>query len=826
MSDLRVALRFQAHAGNTRREVQQLERDLRQAGKNGAKALSDEANKAGAVVNKAGREGAASYRIIRQAMREAATQGAGVLRQDVIKTQAELKQLGLIGRQAAKDAKAELVRTDREGMQPLARSVNNTDNALRRMAQNGGRNLRALKTIAAGVRSEFDRLKGFGSSTMGQLAGFGVGVGAAASLKNSAMLDRQLIRTQQTAGMTTQQRDEWRQEGQRIGSAYGVDPAAIYTGGDALLAGGLSYAAVKASADAMGQASAVTAADPAILADALMSGAAAFNIDLEKGGAALDMLQKMTVAGRLGRAELENLSDIFPKIGGDAQAAGMSLEQSLAFVETLSATEGAPDRLGTLAASTLRMFTNPQYRDQITKATGLSYYNKDGSTRSPLTFLQDIGTQYGRLTTDKERAKYMGTVFKGMDQDLLRGVRYLLSDGVLGKFASHTQAISEGAPVFNKDLADNIGSASGTAGRMRSVLGGAIDRMAQPLNKSFADFGTYLLDDLNLSGEQMLAGAVGTGVAGYYAGRGAKAGAGSLLNKFLGGTDTLKNLAVGKVLEEATGVQSVFVTNWPAAGLAGGIDLPETGDKPNKKPPARPSPSNNRVSNFGKLVGLLELTKRFGPAGFVVGSSLLLSGASGAQDDAARLAMVPRDKSLTDGQKTYQEAFYRNRIALADEAPEDLSYGERQTWLNDNAQRLAHQQTGLTSQGQSIADAKTWASDLNNRLRNAISAKPVTGLELLDVTHSQQFRDDVQQITRTDGVGAWAGATAARLDNPPSPLAGQPGLTPDVAGAVQGLLNQIQSLVGQPLVIEVRTDSDMIYADVERRAGIQARRGQ
>lgn len=46
-----------------------------------------------------------------------------------------------------------------------------------------------------------------------------------------------------------------------------------------------------------------------------------------------------------------------------------------------------------------------------------------------------------------------------------------------------------------------------------------------------------------------------------YAGRGAKAGAGALLNKFMGGPETLKGIAVGKVLEEATGVTSVFVTN-------------------------------------------------------------------------------------------------------------------------------------------------------------------------------------------------------------------------------------------------------------------------
>ena len=100
---------------------------------------------------------------------------------------------------------------------------------------------------------------------------------------------------------------------------------------------------------------------------------------------------------------------------------------------------------------------------------------------------------------------------------------------------------------------------------MKATLAEAIDRMATPLNKGFADMGAYLLDDLNLSGEQMLAGGAALGVGGYYAGRGAKAGAGALLNKFMGGPETLKNIAVGKVLEEATGVTSVFVTNGTCA---------------------------------------------------------------------------------------------------------------------------------------------------------------------------------------------------------------------------------------------------------------------
>ena len=396
-SDLRVALRFQANAGNARREIQAINQDLRKAGKEGAKALADEASKAGAAVSKTGREGAASYRIIRQVMRDAATQGAGVFRQDVIKTQAELKQLGQIGRQAAQETKNELVKADREGVQPLARSVDRADNSVRRMALNSARHLRTLKTIAAGVRAEFDRLRNFGSSTMGQLAGFGVGVGVASSLKNSAVLDRQLIRTQQTAGMSYAERDEWRQTQWDLAGKYGLPREQIQGGFDTLIASGLSYAQSNNSIDAISQAGAVTGADTGILAKALISGASAFNIDLAKPNAALELMQKMTVAGRLGNAELENLAAIFPVIGQDALRAGMSIEEALSFVEVLSTAEMDPSRLATLAKSSLRLFTNKAYADQVTKATttgktpGIQFYDVAGKRRP----VADVYAGYG-----------------------------------------------------------------------------------------------------------------------------------------------------------------------------------------------------------------------------------------------------------------------------------------------------------------------------------------------------------------------------------------------------------------------------------------------
>lgn len=361
-SDLRVALRFQAHAGNSRREIAQLTGDLRKAGKDGAKSLADESWKASSAITKVGQAGASSYKTIRSAMRETAKAG-GETRLVVSKTAEELKVMANAARKAARDAKTELASADRQGVQPLRQSVERTESAFRRLAQNGGRNLRVLKTIATGVRQEFDRIKGLGSSAQGQLAGLGLGIGVVSGLTGNARLDRQLIRTKQTADMTPDQKDEWRDEGWRIAKAYGVNREDVDSGFNTLIASGVKYDAAKKTADAIGQSTSVTGADSAVLGKAVVAGASAFNIDLNKEGAALDLLQKMTVAGRLGNAELENLADLFPKIGGAAAAAGMSMAQALAFTETLSTVEMQPDRLGTLAESTLRVFSTKQYRD-------------------------------------------------------------------------------------------------------------------------------------------------------------------------------------------------------------------------------------------------------------------------------------------------------------------------------------------------------------------------------------------------------------------------------------------------------------------------------
>lgn len=744
-NDLRVALRIQAQSGTTRREIQAIERDLRKAGKEGAKALADGAKGAGDAMIQAGQQGAASYKILRQAMRDTA-QGQGIWRQGIIGTTGELKQLGQIGRQAAKETRNELVKAAKEGADPLKQSVDKAEVSLRKLAQSGGTQLRTLRRLAAGVSEEFRRIRGLAGTAQGQLGGLGVGIGVAAGMTGSAKRDREMIRTQQTAGITAPQREAWRAESWRIARDYGGSQEGISKGFNTLIASGIDYSSSMKSADAIGRAAAVSGADEGILGDALVAGSSAFNIKLDKEGQAQDMLEKMIVAGRLGNAELENMADLFPKIGSAASRAKMDLSQTLAYTSALSTVEKQPERLGTLVESSLRVFTTGAYRDHITKFTGVKFFNKDHSTRSVETVMRDLKKKYDKLKNDEERANFMSKVFKGMDQDTVRGFSYMLSGDMLDKFSGQTKTIRGAKDVIAKDLKDNVSSATGTAGRMKATIGDAIDRMARPLNESFADFGSYLLDDMKLSGEQMLGAGIATGIGGYYAGRGLKAGGGALLNKFLGGPETIKNIAVGKVLEEATGVTSVFVTNWPATLAGSGVGDIAAG--------AGAAAAGSKVLPYVRPAAPLAL--------------LALTSGSSENTDEGRLNAAQKSKLLNDGQRTYQTAFYRNRIDLAKANPDASD-----AWVSEQAQRLAQEQTGLTAAGTSAQGARDWAA------------------------------------------GAAARITSAGL----APM--QPG-----AGAGQATENRLRSLLDKPLVLELRLDNQMIQAEIERRTDIQMRRGQ
>ncbi|GAP66261.1 phage-related tail protein [Mizugakiibacter sediminis] len=560
MSEMKVGLSVRAEGKQAQRELQQTAEATQNLGR-ATRDVGKAAQTAGAQVKQAASAQAA-------AIRQAAAGTADAL--------ADVKRSGGAAGNAIKRGMQDGVREERRAGEEADRLGDRIKRMLRRVGDSGG----VFRIMGRAVRSELKHIKSAIDSTMGKLAALGVGFKTGQAVVASARLDRALIRTRQTADMTPAQQADLRTLLFQLGRSNGNDVDRLREGFDTFVASGLSYQPAKEAIKAVDVGSTISDADPTTLARGLLVGAKAFNFDLAEPGRALDMLEKMIVAGRAGNAELENLSDIFARIGPNATRAGLGFEQTLALVETLSGLEMQPERLATLGESTLRLWSNANYMRAAEKATHVRFFNQDGSRRDIVDVLADLKGRYDKLGTDRQRMRFISAAFGHADLDTQKGIQFLLTGNNLQTFRGTQQQVAQAHGVASRDLAENRASATAVAGRMRNTLGEAIDRMAQPINKAFADAGSYLLDDLNLSGEQLIGGTFVAGLGAHSLGRFGKYGLGKISKWLDGGTDTLRNIAVGRALHDATGVLPVFVTNWsgaPAAASGGTPSVVPTG---------------------------------------------------------------------------------------------------------------------------------------------------------------------------------------------------------------------------------------------------------
>ncbi len=194
----------------------------------------------------------------------------------------------------------------------------------------GERGIRKFGNVA---KQEFSALKGMLTSFQGKLAGIGVTIGATAAVIQSAHLDKSLTQIGQTADASEGEVTGLRNELFRMAKDTGRGVDDLKQGFDNAVQAGLNFDEALPVLDATNIAMAVTSAQAGVLTSSLTVASTAFNFDLEKQGKALNILDQMTVAGRRGNAELENLSGIFGRIGPNAAAAGYGFSQTLAFVE-------------------------------------------------------------------------------------------------------------------------------------------------------------------------------------------------------------------------------------------------------------------------------------------------------------------------------------------------------------------------------------------------------------------------------------------------------------------------------------------------------------
>lgn len=455
--------------------------------------------------------------------------------------------------------------------------INGSAAGLSRAMQDAERRTRGFTAVA---KAEFDKISRFARSAQGQLAGLGVGVGIVQIQRQAAQLDKSLIQVRLTAGLTTRDQDEAQRRMYAMLKERGGVMEDLVGGLNSAVQAGLKFNEAMNVTDATSLGRAVAGADARVLADALTVGAQNYGKNLAAAGVAEDMLDKMLVSGRMGNAELENMAAILPKIAAGSQRAGMSFETSLAFVQTLSLAEKNVERLGTLADSTTRIFTNLRYAADVEKGTGVRMFAVDGQRRSPLDVLEDLRKKYQALTTDAQRFNFMGLAFGSADLDTQRGVDALLRGDMLAQWRQIEDQVRNASGTMRRDLPTAINNAVDQTSRLKNALREAANDFAKPINDAVSNSIKYLMDEKKLSGGQLLGGAAAAGV-GIYAASRFLPGALKNLTKRFGGVG--QGVAAGKALEQAAGVLPVYVVNF--SEFSGGTpSLPVTPGVPTSAP--------------------------------------------------------------------------------------------------------------------------------------------------------------------------------------------------------------------------------------------------
>lgn len=326
----------------------------------------------------------------------------------------------------------------------------------------------------------------------------GASVGTGFALWRGATLDRTLLRIKRTAGATKAQADQIRNDLMKMSVETGTPVEELVGSFSTMIQSGQSWDSAKGAVGAINQAVALTGANADDLARSLAVAGETFNFDLTQPGKALELLDKMLIAGDLGSAEIEDLSDVFAKVGANAKAANFTMEQTLALTEALSKVEKNKERLGTLTDSTLRMFTNQKYMLAAAKATGVKFYEKDGSRRDPVKVLGDLSAAYKKLNTLKQRDNFIAKAWGEVDQTTITGIRTLLNGNSLTDLQRYVEKIQKAPGEIKNKMGEGMGNAASQLERLKESMKKLGDEAARPVNEVIAKYGKLLADHQDL----------------------------------------------------------------------------------------------------------------------------------------------------------------------------------------------------------------------------------------------------------------------------------------------------------------------------------------
>ena len=301
------------------------------------------------------------------------------------------------------------------------------------------------------------------------IAGLGVGYKATQAVINSANLDKSLMRVAQTAGVGVKEANSLRRALFDMARQTGQPVETLLAGFEALIASGMDWKQAMGTIQAINPALAVSGASAEQLASAMSVAGEIFKFDLSDLNTAKLLLDQMLVAGRLGNAELKDFWPASSPVWAVTPTApDSSFAETLAFIEQLSLIEREPERLATLADSTLRIFTNQKYLDKTAKVVGVNFYDAKGNRRASFDVLRDIYKKYKTFKTDAQRDKAFAQAWNETDLDTQRGMRALFESGKLDALEEAGGKIKDASGAVEKDLKDAINNSVDQAGAPES----------------------------------------------------------------------------------------------------------------------------------------------------------------------------------------------------------------------------------------------------------------------------------------------------------------------------------------------------------------------
>ncbi len=389
-----------------------------------------------------------------------------------------------------------------------------------------------------------------------------------------------------------------------------------------LVDSGMDLPQALASLKELAPAMKVTGAKAEDFRGAMEAGSKAFNIDASGMGVFLDQLVK---GSELAKMSQQTFNSVFADVAESAKRAGFDVNETMGLIARVGATQSDPQKVRSQVSSLVSIFADKKLADIVAQKTGIDLYDPaTGERRDPLVVASEMSKKYqAQYRTDQEREWALKVAFQD-SPEALNAMRILLAGGGVEQIRENAAKTRNAAGTIAGHLDLALDNPIDQVKRFRTVIRELTDYLSRPVNKALTESIKFLLDDMKLSGGEIAGTAAVGAVMGYGVMRGGKA----LLDKAGG---LAGGVATGKLLEEATGVQSVYVVNMPDGGLLGG---PNAGT-PSKWRIPRIGPNLSTIAGMGAGAQALAAgaVVGAGAAGYAFGTEIYdhaIAGTKGA----------------------------------------------------------------------------------------------------------------------------------------------------------------------------------------------------